>query len=454
MLRQGSFPQCWRIAHVTPIPKGSSSPSPSQYRPISITSVLSKVYERLIASRLGSFLERSGALPDAQYGFRKGLGTCDALLHVSGIIQHALDCGHEARIVQVDLSAAFDRVNHAALLFKLQSVGVGGCVLSVISQFLSDRKQCVVVDGSSSNVFDVVSGVPQGSVLGPLHFILFTADMYNVVANHLVGYADDATLIAICERPNDRANVSDSLLGDLRSLNDWCSQWGMLFNAGKTKSMVVSRSRTVAPSFPDLQLGGVVVENVSEVSILGVIFDRKLTFESHVRSVASRSSQKIGLMRLAWRTFGSVPVLQRCFNSYVLPLLEYCSQVWLSAADCHLGLLDRVVRRAAFMMDGAVPCDLSHRRVVSALCLMYKYFFREGHPLARFLPQRFVPARSTRRTDALHQYALNPVRARTAQFSRSYFPCVVKLWNALNGSAFDGVGLDSFKSHVNRNPPM
>jgi hypothetical protein len=189
----------------------------------------------------------------------------------------------------------------------------------------------------------------------------------------------------------------------------------MLFNAGKTKFMVVSRSRTDAPTFPDLQLGGVLVENVPEVNILGDIFHQNMTFENYVRSVATCSSQKIGLMKLAWRTFGSVEVFQRCFNCFVLPLLEYCSQVWFSAADCHFKLLDSVVRRAASMMDGTIPSDLSHRRVVSALCLMYKYFFREGQPLVSFLPQRFVPVRSTRRTDALHSYAMNTIRCRTVQ---------------------------------------
>ena len=102
MLRRGSFPLCWRVAHVTPVPKGSSSSFVSDYRPISITPVLSKVYEKLVASRLSRYLESSGVLPDSQYGFRKGLGTSDALLHASHVLQSALDHGHEAKIVQID----------------------------------------------------------------------------------------------------------------------------------------------------------------------------------------------------------------------------------------------------------------------------------------------------------------------------------------------------------------
>ena len=117
----------------------------SDYRPISITPVLSKVYEKLVASRLSRYLERAGILSDSQYGFRKGLGTTDALLHASHVLQSALDHGHEAKVVQIDFSAAFDRVNHKGLLFKLKSVGIGGSIFSVIHQFLTDRKTVCVL---------------------------------------------------------------------------------------------------------------------------------------------------------------------------------------------------------------------------------------------------------------------------------------------------------------------
>jgi len=451
MLRTGSFPACWRDANIVPVPKGSPSPSLSQYRPISITPVLSKVYEKLVAARLARYFEDSGLLPASQYGFRKGLGTCDALLHISHVVQTALDSGSEARIVQVDLSAAFDRVNHSGLIFKLKSAGVGGSILSVLEQFLSNRRQCVVVDGSASRFVDVVSGVPQGSVLGPLLFILYTADMFRAVRNTLIGYADDATLIGVCDHPSKRVSVTHSLTCDLRFIDDWCIQWGMLLNPGKTKTMIVSRSRTVNPAFPALYHNGVVVEEVPELEILGVDFDSRMTFEKHLRSVASRCSQRIGLMRRAWRLFGSVEVMKRCFNSFVLPLLEYCSPVWRSSADCHLKLLDGVVSRVAFMLGGGnVPCDLSHRRGVSALSVFYKIFSRDDHPLRGFFPERFVAVRSLRRTDALHEFAVVPFRCRTSQYSRTFFPSCAVLWNRLPGSAFDGVGLGSFKSSVNR----
>ena len=147
LVRLGSFPACWRQANVTPIPKGTQSSSVANYRPIFITSVFSKVFKHLVSVRLGRFMERSGVLPTTQFAYRKGLGTCDALLCVSHTLQSALENVQETRIMQIDFSAAFDRVNHLGILYKLCSVGITGSVLSILTEFLSNRSQQVMVDG-------------------------------------------------------------------------------------------------------------------------------------------------------------------------------------------------------------------------------------------------------------------------------------------------------------------
>ena len=172
LVRLGSFPACWRQATVTPIPKGSPFSSVATYQPISITSVLSKMFERLVSVHLGRFMERSGVLPTTQFAYQKGLSTCDALLCVSHTLQSELESGQEVRIVKIHFSAAFDMVNHQGILYKLCSVGIGGSVLSILTPFLSNRPQHVIVDGCQSKLVYVVSGVPQGSVLGPLLFLL------------------------------------------------------------------------------------------------------------------------------------------------------------------------------------------------------------------------------------------------------------------------------------------
>ena len=194
LVRLGSFPACWRQANVTPIPKGPLSSSVANYPPISITSSLSKVFERLVSVRLGRFIECSGVLPMTQFAYRKGVGTCGAFLCLSLTLQSALESGQEARIVQIDFIAAFDMVNHQGILYRLCSVDIGGSVLSILTQFLSNRSQHVMVDGCRSNLVDIVSGVPQGSVLGPLLFLLYTSELFSILENKLIGYADDCIL--------------------------------------------------------------------------------------------------------------------------------------------------------------------------------------------------------------------------------------------------------------------
>ena len=215
LLRGGEFPLEWRIADVTPILKDPLSALVCNYRPISITPVLSKVFERLIALRFGRFLERSGVLPSHQYSYWKRLGTCDALLDIVCAGQLELDRGGELALVQIDFSAAFDRVNHGGLVFKLQEAGVGGLILKVFQNFLSSRTQRVKVDGVFSSSIDVVSGVPQGSVLGPLLFLLYIANLPRLLQNKLVGYADDSTLLCRIPHPRDRLSVAASLNDDL-----------------------------------------------------------------------------------------------------------------------------------------------------------------------------------------------------------------------------------------------
>ena len=174
----GSFPASWRLANVTPIPKGPPSSSVANYRPIFITSVLSKVFEWLVSVRLGRSMECSGVMPTTRFAYRKGPGTWDALLCVSHRLQSALENGQEARIVQIEFSASFDRVNHQGILYKLCSVGIGDSVLSMLTRFLSNRPQHVMVDGCRSKLVNIVSGVPQGSVLGPLLFLLYTSGAF------------------------------------------------------------------------------------------------------------------------------------------------------------------------------------------------------------------------------------------------------------------------------------
>ena len=202
--------------------------------------------------RLRRFMELSGMVPTTKFAYGKGLGTCDALLCVSHTLQSALESGQEARIAQIALSAAFNGVDHQGILYKLCSVGIEGSVLSILIKFLSNRSQHVIVGGRSKLV-TVVSEVPQGSVLGPLLFLLYTTELFSILENKLIGYADD--YFDSCCAIHRRVAVEESLRRDLMKVSDWCDLRGMKLNARKTKTMIVSRSRTMDPQSPALTIG-------------------------------------------------------------------------------------------------------------------------------------------------------------------------------------------------------
>ena len=247
-------------------------------------------------------------------------GYFEALLCASHTLQSALESGQEARIVQIDFSAAFDKVNHLDILNKLCSVGIRGSVLSILTQFLSNRSQQVMVDSCRSKLVNVVSRVPQGSVLGPLLLILYTSELFSILENKLIGYADDSTLMTVVPSPGIRFAVTESLISDLCRVSEWCDLWGMKLNASKTKTMTVSRSRTMHPQSPPLTIGGTVLKESDDLVILGVTFYSKMTFEKHLRSVYRAASQRHSILRKSWRVFDDRSLLWRCFPGFVLPV--------------------------------------------------------------------------------------------------------------------------------------
>ena len=448
LLASGSFPECWRSANVTPIPKGGSPTQfPSDYRPISITPILSKVYEKLIAKRLYKYVNSKNILPSTQFGFRKDLGTSDALLVLTQDLQRSLDTRAESRVISLDFSSAFDRVNHKALLYKLKLMGIDGPVFNIFKEFLTNRKQRVAIDGSFSDYKPVISGVPQGSVLGPLLFILYTADMWNNLENKIVSYADDTTLYGEVKSPSLRTSVADSLNRDLSKIQSWCINWGMKLNPKKTYSIIVSRSRTSQPPHPPLSLCGTVLEVSNSLKLLGVTIDDKLTFEKYLRSLASSIAQKTGLLRKCYRTFGNDEALLKSFYAFILPCFEYCSSVWSSAADCHLKLLDRALNNIKFFLPN-LTINLENRRDNACLSLLYKIYYNPDHPLHSRLPGPFICARQTRFALAQNNLAFSRINTNTSQYARCFLPHSCKLWNDLSNEVVLSSNRCKFKTAI------
>ena len=168
-----------------------------------------------------------------------------------------------------------------------------------------------MVDGCRSKLINVVSGVPQGSVLGPLLFLLYTSELFSILENKLIGYADDSTLMAVMPSPSIGVAVAESLIRDLGRVNEWCDLWRMKLNASKTKTMMVSGSRTMHPQSPPLTIGGTVLKESDDLVILGVTFDSKMTFEKHLYPFSRAASQRLGILRKSWPVFHDRSLLVR-----------------------------------------------------------------------------------------------------------------------------------------------
>ena len=216
-------------------------------------------------------------------------------------------------------------------------------------------------------------------------------------------------------------------------VSEWCNLWGMKLNASKTKTMIVSRSHTTSSKWRVLNS-----------------FEFKMTFEKHILLVSRSASQRLSILRKSWRVFHDRTLLERCFRGFVLPVLEYCSAVWCSAANTYLKLLDRAVSGARFLTGSVFY--IAHHRYVAVLCMLYKIMCNPMHLLNDDLPGPYVPVRVTRGALVAHRYTYALPRCRTSQYRRIFSPFSVILerscWNDHTGT-INYMGLAGFKSRAN-----
>ena len=271
-LKESCFPDCRKISSVVPVFKNVGERSTAKnYRPVSLLSVVSKVFEKLVNNSIVGHLEKCGLFSDFQYGFRSSRSTADLLTVVSDRIARAFNRSGATRAVALDISKAFDRVWHAGL-HKLKSQ-----IFGLISSFVSNRRLRVVLDGKSSQEYPVNVGVPQGSILGPILFLLYINDLPDDAICDIATYADDATLYSKCDRASDlwqQLELASELESDLRDTVDWGKKWLVDFKAGKTQLVSFDRSNNNVSI--DVKMGGSILEEKSSFKMLGLTFSSKL----------------------------------------------------------------------------------------------------------------------------------------------------------------------------------
>ena len=231
-LKSGVFPDSWKIAQVTPLFKKGESHLVKNYRPISLLNILSKIFEKLVFKEMYNYLTRNKRLSYLQAAYTPGSSTEHQLLEIYDTILNTMEEGKIIRFAFLDCSKAFDRVWHRGLLYKLESLGIGGTLLKWIKSYLTDRSQYVVINGIKSDTKKLYAGVPQGSILGPLLFLIYVNDMIDSVTCNIRLYADDCSIFVT---GTDPVKIASDLSKSLTEITEWAKKWQVTFNPNSTK---------------------------------------------------------------------------------------------------------------------------------------------------------------------------------------------------------------------------
>ena len=372
---------------------------------------------------------------------------------------NAINSKYQLDTLHIDFEKAFDRVDHEYLVYKLEKrFGITGKFLAIIADFLRNRKQRVVVGGATSGWCNVTSGIPQGSILGPLLFVLFIDDLPEYVSIYDVDillFADDSKIFKIVKTVRDAIILQRAL----HSLIHWCKIWKLQPNVKKCG--IISLTWKTSPIVFNYNICGTNLQRLHKVNDLGVIFDSKLLFADHIAAVRSKAMQMLGIL-YRFTDIRDVNALRLYYTSCVLPNIEYCSPVWSSAAESNLMTLNRVtsffyyiVKNRVFSLRNMSKVELfsylnlntlSVRRKRSDLIFLHKIF--HGKVSTDFLIsnlQLHVPVRATRQRNLFHipQSRINAVQ-------RSLFTRIPLLYNSLPSDVDITAPLPTFcKSFVN-----
>ena len=348
-LETGEVPENWKCATITALFKKGNRKSASNYRPVSLTSILCKIMEKVVRKRIIQHMDEHNLISNKQFGFVGGRSTTLQLLTVMNIWTEILDRGGEINSIYMDFMKAFDKVPHGRLIAKLRAYGINEKLCQWVENFLLDRKQCVQVNGEMSKWHKVTSGIPQGSVLGPVLFVIFINDMPNTVESDVFLYADDTKLFREITSESD----SRTMQADLENLFKWSEIWLLKFHPDKCKSLPIFNPRSNQHDYKykmRMYEGGyTTLETVHNEKDVGVTVDNNLSFELHIQTQINKANQIAGLMR---RTFVYLndKTFVLLFKALVRPHLEYASSVWSPYKKKDIEAIEKVQKRATKML--------------------------------------------------------------------------------------------------------
>ncbi len=446
-LNEGTLPRSWKDAHVTPIFKKGKKSKTTNYRPVSLTSVVCKTLESIIKDHVVKHVQENKVLTECQHGFVSGRSCSTQLIACLDIWTSILDQGSNVDAVYLDFSKAFDSVPHQRLCKKLESYGISGNTLNWIKDFLNDRRQKVIVNGEESQWQGVLSGVPQGSVIGPLLFIIFINDMPETCSSFIQMFADDAKVFAEVNCDMQNAHLQQ----DLDSLQIWANNWQLVFNAKKCKVMHLGKGNNKY----DYYMGGETLEKVQNEKDLGVLVDDQLRFDTHIENQVMKANKILGLIR---RSFTCLDKSSFCtlYKSIVRTHLEYANAVTYPQFEKESKLLEEVQRRATKQV--AELKDLSYTDRLKALKLPSLLYRRKRGDMIEVFkyccdlysvnpsPLHLDEGSVTRG----HKFKLYKDRAEKSTRQKFFSHRVINDWNSLPAEIVDSPTLNSFKNRLDK----
>ena len=448
-LNQSTIPQDWKLAHVTPIFKKGDPLKASNYRPVSLTSIPCKILEHIVFSHTMKHLTHHNILCDNQHGFLK-FRSCESQLVITlNDLLKNLDNCEQTDVILLDFAKAFDKVNHSSLVKKLDHYGIRNSLLSWITCFLSDRTQHVIMDGSLSSPASVQSGVPQGTVLGPLLFLIYINDLPQYVSpgTETRLFADDSALYRKISTSEDH----QILQRDLEGLQKWEDMWSMQFHPDKCQLLRISKKKS--PSEFTYSIHNTDISITSNAKYLGVTINNKLSWNRHISIICGKANSTLNFLHRNFKSC-SPKVKDKLYCTYVRPALEYCSSVWDPHTDLNINKLEGVQRRAARFVNNNFSREtrvtpmlqalnwvpLSERRAKAKTTLLFKAINNLVHIPTDHLS--LVQSYTRQHSNFFIPYC------RTDLYRHSFYMSSIRLWNALPELSRNSPSLAAFKSSL------
>lgn len=459
-LINGIFPDAWKKANVLPIPKNSNPTELSQFRPISILPTLSKVLEKIVANQLNKYLLSKSIIPSIQSGFRANHSTTTALLHVADDIFRANDRCHNTCLILLDFSKAFDTLDHQILCKKLKYFGIGDSALLFFRNYLSQRYQRIVNNGQLSNFKSINAGVPQGSILGPLLFTVYTSDFSNflqVCKAHQ--YADD-TQVYLSFDFKEIGIAVDNINSDLNIITEVSRAHSLVLNERKTELLVFGKQNNQIGNDPlfNITLNGQKLIPKQECKNLGIYFDVQLRFTNHVNHLIKMTYGKLKALYMHKDVLDPGIKLTLC-DSLILSTLSYGDVLYWPA----LTLRDRLslqkiqnacirycynLRKFDHISEKLAESRwlmLHERFILHLLCLTYKINL---HREPTYLFDKLLRGSNMHGCYTRHRDLYTVPKHRTAQFQRSFSYNAAKIYNKLPWNIKTSSSLISFRKNV------